>query len=269
MHRFMVRIAAIALNFGIFLPVLTANAAPLPADPLKSPVWDGLGALLFEGAPVRFDPRVKIDFPEIAENQRSFPVAVDARALTGVRRIILFADLNPIQQAIDFTPQAAAPFIATRIKLDQRTPVRAAVLLSDGSWHVNGRWIDAAGGGCSAPPLSRVNGDWAAHLGEVRGLAVRGAAGTRVRLAFRHPMDTGMVGNIAAYTINRLTLTGPKGEAFGTLSIEGSVAEDPSFSLLIPPAVTDTLHFAARDTNGRDYRGLVPIRAENTAVAAR
>jgi sulfur-oxidizing protein SoxY len=243
--------------------------SPLPADPLDSPVWDGLGALYFEGAPVRFDPALKIDFPEIAENQRSFPVAIDARGMAGVKRIILFADLNPIQLAIDFAPQSAAPFIATRIKLDQRTPVRAAVQLADGSWRVNGRWIDAAGGGCSTPPIGRIKGDWAQHLGEVRGLAVREAGMTRVRLAFRHPMDTGLVGNIAPYNIDRLTLTGPAGEPLGTLAIAGSVAEDPSFSLLVDTAAGGALRFAAHDSNGRDYRGTVKVTDEATALAAR
>jgi sulfur-oxidizing protein SoxY len=259
---------SIALLFACLASPAVAGS-PLPADPLSSPVWEGLGALYFEGAPVQFDPRLKIDFPEIAENQRSFPVSIDARDIVGVKRIILFADLNPIQLALDFTPQTAAPFIATRIKLDQKTPVRAAVQLADGSWRVNGRWIDAAGGGCSAPPIGRVKGDWAQHLGEVRGIAVRDAGLTRVRLAFRHPMDTGMVGNIAAYNINKLIVTGAKGEPFGTLSIEGSVAEDPSFSLLVDAKAGDALTFTALDTNGRDYRGVVTVRDEATALAAR
>ena len=61
------------------------------------------------------DPRVKVDFPKIAENQRSFPVQVDARGIPDVMRIVIFADMNPIQQSIDFTLANAEPFIATRI----------------------------------------------------------------------------------------------------------------------------------------------------------
>ncbi len=242
---------------------------PLPVDPLNSPVWEGLAALYFGDSPVIFDSRLSVVFPSIAENQREFPVAVDARAIPDVKRIILFADLNPIQLALDFRPQGALPFIATRIKLDQRTPVRAAVQLADGSWRVNGRWIDAAGGGCSAPPISRVKGDWAQHLGEVRGRAVSDRGVTRVRLAFRHPMDTGLVSNIAAYNIDRLSLTDANGRALGSMSINGSVAEDPGFAFLVPSAGITAISFDAGDSNGRDYRGSVQVISAATALAAR
>ena len=57
--------------------------------------------------------------------------------------------------------------------------------------------------------------------------------------------------------------------AFGTLSIEGSVAENPSFSLLVDAKAGDALTFTALDTNGRDYRGVVTVRDEATALAAR
>uniref|UniRef100_UPI000363293C thiosulfate oxidation carrier protein SoxY n=1 Tax=Rhizorhabdus wittichii TaxID=160791 RepID=UPI000363293C len=113
---------------------LPASARAYPADPLGSPMWQAHARTLFGDDPVRFDPRVRVAFPAIAENQRVFPVAVDARGIAGVVRIILFADLNPIPVAIDYRPQAAEPYLATRIKLDQRTPVRAAVQLADGQW---------------------------------------------------------------------------------------------------------------------------------------
>ena len=69
---------SIALLFACLARPAVAGS-PLPADPLYSPVLEGLGALYFEGAPVQFDPHLKIDFPEIAENQRSLPVSIDAR----------------------------------------------------------------------------------------------------------------------------------------------------------------------------------------------
>jgi hypothetical protein len=63
--------------------------------------------------------------------------------------MVILADLNPIPLAVDYRPGAGLP-IATRIKLDQRTPVRGAVQMLDGNWLVSGGWIDAAGG--DAPP---------------------------------------------------------------------------------------------------------------------
>lgn len=243
---------------------LPASARAYPADPLGSPMWQAHARTLFGDDPVRFDPRVRVAFPAIAENQRVFPVAVDARGIAGVVRIVLFADLNPIPVAIDYRPQAAEPYLATRIKLDQRTPVRAAVQLADGQWLVSGRWIDAAGGGCSAPPVSRVKGDWARHLGEMRGEAwPTGPAASRLRVTFRHPMDTGLVDNIPTYHLEALTVKGGGGRVLGSMEIWASVAEDPAITLLPRAGAGEPLRIEARDTNGRDYRASVTVAKQS------
>lgn len=256
-----------ALFLVAWLAAAGAQAAP-PADPLGSPNWGGLARTFFGDAPVRFDDRVRIVFPGIAEDQHEFPVEVDARAILGVKRVLIFADLNPIPLAIDFTPVKAAPFIATRIKLDQRTPVRGAVQLADGSWLVSGGWIDAAGGGCSAPPVSRVKGDWAQHLGEVRGVAEAGPDGVRVHMVFRHPMDTGFVANIATYNLDTVALKGPGGADYGEVSLEASVGEDPALTLIVPAKAGDAIGMTGRDTNGIDYAGtLVAAAAPSRPVA--
>lgn len=249
------------LMFAMMLAT-PATAEPLPVDPLKSPMWAFVADQVFgAGARVRFDPRVKVDFPSIAENQRVFPVQVDARAIPDVRRIVILVDLNPIQLPIDYRPADADAFVATRIKLDQRTPVRGAVQLADGSWLVSGGWIDAAGGGCSAPPASRVKGDWAARLGEVRGRLWRTAGAARARLAFRHPMDTGFVNNISSYYIDEVTLTGGDGRRLGELRMQAAVAEDPVLTLLPHVRPGEEVAFAARDTNGIEYRGTLTEHA--------
>jgi sulfur-oxidizing protein SoxY len=253
-----------SLSAALLLTLLTAPAtsadAGYPHDPLGSPMWTAHAQTLFGSDPVRFDSRVKVDFPPIAENQRAFPVSIDARAIPGVKRMILFADLNPIPVAIDYRPDGALAYISTRIKLDQRTPVRGAVQLADGQWLVSGGWIDAAGGGCSAPPVSRVRGDWAEHLGEIRGEAWPLPNGdSRLRLSFRHPMDTGLVANIATYHLETLAVKDAAGKSLGEMEIWASVAEDPAITLMLHAAAGDTLRVEARDTNGRDYRAQVAV----------
>jgi len=250
--------------FKALLPLTALIAAPaiaetaLPADPLGSPMWEYHGARLFGADRVVFDSRVKVSLPIIAENQQVVPVTVDARALKGVQRILLFADLNPIPVAIDYRPGEAAPFVATRIKLDQRTPVRGAVQTADGTWHVSGGWIDAAGGGCSAPPISRVRGDWADHLGEMRGGAWQAGDAMRIRVSFRHPMDTGLVENIPAYNIETLKINDMSGKQLAAMTIYGSVAEDPAFTLEIAGAGRPVM-VAARDTAGLEFSGKIAV----------
>ncbi|MFL0672175.1 MAG: quinoprotein dehydrogenase-associated SoxYZ-like carrier [Erythrobacter sp.] len=235
-------------------PAAALGAAP-GSDPLGSPMWDYHAARVFADAPIVFDDRVTVVVPMLAENQHVVPVTVDARGLADVRRIVIFADLNPIPVAVEYTPLAAQAFIATRIKLDQRTPVRAAVLTGDGVWHVAGEWVDAAGGGCSAPPLSRVRGDWADHLGEMRGGAWDDGKTTRLRVAFRHPMDTGLVENIPVYNIEQLTISDEAGTPLAQMVIHASVSEDPSFTFKFAPALGSDLKVAARDSGGLEFTG--------------
>lgn len=263
------RLRPIILPFAA-LVATPALADALPADPLGSPMWDYHADKLFGGDRVVFDDRVKVIVPVIAEDQHVVPVTVDARALQAdggaVARILILADLNPIPVAIDYRPTAAVPFVATRIKLDQRTPVRAAVQLTDGTWHVAGGWIDAAGGGCSAPPVSRVRGDWADHLGEMHGASWRQGPVSRLRFGFRHPMDTGLVENIPPYNIDTVTVRDAGGKVLGEMTVFGSVAEDPAFTLETevgegPVTVT------ARDSSGLEFAGT--LRPASIAHLAR
>ncbi|WP_298091141.1 quinoprotein dehydrogenase-associated SoxYZ-like carrier [uncultured Sphingomonas sp.] len=240
----------------------TPATAALPKDPLASPMWAFVGNQVFgANAVVRFDPRVKVSFPTIAENQRVFPVQVDARGIPNVVRMVIMVDLNPIQLPLDYQLEDADAFVATRIKLDQRTPVRGAVQLKDGSWLVSGGWIDAAGGGCSAPPVSRVKGDWSQHLGEVRGGLWQRDGTARLSLAFRHPMDTGLVDNIAAYYLDELAVTSSTGRPLGKLKFQAALAEDPVIALQPHLREGEGVRFDGRDTNGIEFRGRVePIR---------
>lgn len=258
----------------LFVPALAALAstgaeATLPKDPLGSPMWEFVADQVFGANPVvRFDHRVKVTFPDIAENQRVFPVQVDARGIPDVVRIVILVDLNPIQLPLDFRPIDADAFVATRIKLDQRTPVRGAAQLKDGSWLVSGGWIDAAGGGCSAPPVSRVKGDWAQHLGEVKGgLWPREGGSARLRLAFRHPMDTGLVNNIAAYYLDELAVTSTSGRPLGTFKFQAAMAEDPVITLQPHLSPGEGIRFDGRDTNGIEYRGSVAPDPSGAMVA--
>lgn len=264
------------MRFAAIIAVIMAftgsvQATPYPADPLESPMWTFHAKKLFGDAPVRFDDRVKLSMPMVAENQRAFPVTLDARDIPGVKRMVIFADLNPIPIAVDYSPTAAAAYIGTRIKLDQRTPVRGAVQLENGQWLVSGGWIDAAGGGCSAPPVSRVKGDWSEHLGEIRGRAwTEPAGGSRLRLSVRHPMDTGLVENIAIYHIDSIVIKDDSGVMVGTIGVQASVSEDPAFTVMPYAKSGESLIVESRDTNGRGTLATMMVEpAPTRSIASR
>ncbi|HYH40224.1 MAG TPA: quinoprotein dehydrogenase-associated SoxYZ-like carrier [Azospirillum sp.] len=245
---------------GLML-VLAAVPAAAQDDPFGSPMWEVLRGEYFGTAPVVFDGRVAVTAPASAENVFAVPVAVDARALEGVREIVLLADLNPFPLVLRYRPDAAAPFVATRFKVQQATAVRGAALTADGVWHVGGVMVDAAGGGCAAPAQSYAEKDWAEHVGEVQARAwPPGPAGTaRVRLRIRHPQDTGLVAGIPAYFIEELTLTGDDGRVLGRLQTGEPVAENPVFTLELRPGAARSMRVRGRDNQAGEIDATIPL----------
>lgn len=254
------RISLAAFGIAVFLAAAGARAE-LPADPLASPMWKEMAAKEFAGGRVAFDPRVKVSVPHIVENQAQVPVTVDARGVEGITKLVVFADLNPIQHVLTLHPQGAAPYIAFRMKVEQSTPVRAAALTQDGVWHVGGIMLDAAGGGCTAAALARNDADWTETLGQAQGKTWREVDGTvRARFRVRHPMDTGLAkNNTPAYFIENVEVRGSENEPLARLEMFEPVAEDPTLTLRLRLPPSDTaVEIEGRDNNGGTYKMSLP-----------
>ncbi len=258
---------ALAALLLLLLPPGAARAAdPVdsPPDPLGSVMWDALREQYLGTAPVRFDDRVKVLAPADAEDTRAVPIAVDASALADVVEVIAIADLNPFPLVLRYHPKGAAATIATRIKIQQATAVHGAARTADGVWHVSGVLVDAAGGGCSAPPASYATKDWADHVGEVQGRVwpARADGTARLRLRIRHPNDTGLVPGIPAYFIETLSVRadGAAGPELARIDSLEPVSEDPVFSLdLRPPPGTRVLTLTGRDNQGGEIKATIPV----------
>lgn len=266
---------AAVLACGLWLaatPAWAASSAPpdIPKDPLGSVMWDTLYPVVFGSAPVVADERVKVLAPADVENALAMPVAVDATALEGVEEIVIVADLNPFPVVLRYEPLKARPFIATRIKIQQATAVRAAARTRDGVWHMGGRLVDAAGGGCAAPPVSYAASDWADHVGKVQARVwpadATGAA--RVKLRVRHPQDTGLMAGVPAFYIDALTLSDADGTPLARLSPLEPVSEDPVFTLVLDtPAPGSVLTLTGRDNNGGEIAAALPVPVETAGAA--
>lgn len=230
-------------------------------DPLRSVMWPDLSRRYFGDARVEFDERVKVVVPGTAENQAQVPITADARVLGPVEKLIVFADLNPIPFVLALYPDAAAAYVSVRIKVEQATPVRSAALTADGVWHVGGTFLDAAGGGCSAPTMARQDADWSQTLGQARGRLWREADGTtRARFRIRHPMDTGLAkDNAPAYYIERIEMRSASGQSLARLELSEPVSEDPTLTLIARLANGERgVDVEGRDNNGAIYRSHLP-----------
>ena len=223
-------------------------------DPVTSVMWDYHHARLLDGAPFVFDEQVRVLLPPFAEDARQVPILVDASAYRGqVVRILAWAELNPIAQIFDFAPGTELlPRLAIRIRIEQATPIRAAVLTRDGVWHVGSSYIDAAGGGCTAPSVVRAEAGWEERLGQVLGKRFALADSNRLRVQIAHPMDNGLVGGIPEFYLNQAELRDGNGKVLATLELFPSVSENPTLGLEVQGEGETELWL--RDNNGNEFK---------------
>jgi quinoprotein dehydrogenase-associated SoxYZ-like carrier len=228
--KFPLSVAAIAL--AALMSPSDAAALQENGDPLASARWADMEKTFLGGAPVLFDPRVKVVAPSMAENPMQVPVTVDATALPNVQEVLVFADFNPIVQMLRFYPDQAPAFLGFRVKLQQSTPVRAAVRTADGVWHVGGSWVNTVGGGCTAPSAAAGSKEWQQRLNEVSGRQwSEGPNAGRVRLRIVHPMDTGLVAGTPAFYLEEITLSDAAGKRLMRVQTYEPVSENPVFTL--------------------------------------
>lgn len=255
---------------SLLMSVALVNASP-PDDPLASPMWKDMVQRLLGDGTVVFDDRIKVVVPSVVEDQAQVPVTADARALANVEKLLVFADLNPIQHILTLKPDKADAYVSFRMKVEQGTPIRAAALTSDGVWHVGGVYLDAAGGGCSAPAAAREKPNWHLSLGETHGQMWRTIDGTtRARFKIRHPMDTGLTRDgIPAYYMERIALSDDAGDRLATLEMFEPVSEDPTLTVHVRLADrAAAIHLEGRDTGGQIYKSRIEGSERRSEAAA-
>ncbi|MEO0423311.1 MAG: quinoprotein dehydrogenase-associated SoxYZ-like carrier [Pseudomonadota bacterium] len=248
-------LAGLLLSAGA-LALADATHQSTPVDPLGSPMWNTMHDRVLDGLPYVFDERVEVLAPPAAENPANVPVMVRVDGLPNVQRMVVFTDLNPIQKVLEYIPERLSASIGLRLKLEQASPVRAAVLTDEGIWHVGGMWVDAAGGGCTAPSNGRAQGNWAETLGQI---SYRTWADEdrlrRLRVRVMHPMDTGLAPGIPAFYIERLELHDEEGELLGRLLTYEPISENPFFTLDFGQGqeAVKAVRLSGRDINGNRF----------------
>jgi len=231
------------------------HALEVPEDPFESVMWKLMVERHFPSGEVVFDPRVKVSAPHSAENQFHVPITVDATELENVEEIVAVADLNPIPHILTVRPKKALSFVGFRVKLQQATPIHVGVRTSDGIWHMGGAYIDAAGGGCTAPAMAHGENNWMRSLGKTRASTRRESPlSARMTIRMRHPMDTGLAAGIPAFFMNNITVRDEAGEPVAELDLYEPVSENPTITIKPKVGQTEeTLQVQARDTEGNEF----------------
>ncbi|WP_426139741.1 quinoprotein dehydrogenase-associated SoxYZ-like carrier [Pseudomonas sp. DWP3-1-2] len=249
------RITAVLLSL---VPILTLAAPDPGKDPVVSVMWAFYQQKLLKDAPYVFDEKIILRAPPFAEDARQVPIEIDARAYQGqVVRILAWAELNPLPQIVDFQPgEQVLPWLSIRIRVEQATPLRAAVLTRDGVWHIGSTTIQAAGGGCTAPSVVRTQAGWEEHIGEVLGGRYPRQDFNRLRVQISHPMDNGMVSGIPEFYLNHAELRDAGDQVIARLELFPAVSENPMLGFDVVGSGTTRL--LLRDTSGNEFSAAVP-----------
>lgn len=152
-RRQALRTAARALGFfaaaGVLLPIeLRAQLAEWERQAFAARDLEGaLRAMEATGASFEATAAIALDVPDVVENGALVPVSLRC-TLLGVARIALLVERNPGPLAAVFhlTP-GTEPFISTRLKLMESSPVHALVQ-AEGGLFLAQRAVRVIQGGC-------------------------------------------------------------------------------------------------------------------------
>lgn len=148
------RAACFVLAMGCFLiwsvlPALADDDGPWPD--IRTHLFDD--RLIDDGAGI-----IRLDAPERAEDAAVVPIKVTAEFPQSddryIEKIHLLIDKNPapIAGVFHLTPDSGVATIATRVRVNEYTHVRAVAEMNDGALYMATRFVKASGG-CSAPAL--------------------------------------------------------------------------------------------------------------------
>jgi len=255
---------------GAVVGGLTVTPAISEDDP-----WPGLHQDVFRNRPIaEEDGLVTLEAPIRAEDAALVPLTVRVSAGEGARpqALTLLIDRNPapVVATFSFGEGVGEIVLATRVRVDAYSNVRAVVETQAGSLHMATKYVKASGG-CSAPALK--DSELAdAELGKMRLRqfpAAPAATSREAQLMIRHPNHSGLQMNqLTGYYIPAKFITDlevRRGAAL-VFRMEGgiSLSADPNIRFSFRPAnADDVLTAVAKDTDGRVLRGSWPVKTGN------
>ncbi|MGI8739514.1 MAG: quinoprotein dehydrogenase-associated SoxYZ-like carrier [Gammaproteobacteria bacterium] len=265
-------IASLALLSVMSAGLLAGVAHGAPAA--ENDVWASLKQTHFGDRPIaRSSGVIGLDAPVRAEDAAIVPITIkDLLPADGKRRIDkmwLVIDNNPVPMSaiFDFTPLAGRADIATRVRVDAYTTMRAIARTDDGKLYMATRFVKASGG-CSAP-ASKDPDAAQASLGEMR-LKMGGPPASLgeirdVQLMLRHPNHTGLQMNqltrlyVPAHFVRKISVA-YAGDPVLDMDTTFSLSEDPSLRFSFKPRAPGEL--SVRVVDNRQMRFAESLQIE-------
>lgn len=252
-------LVAAILVMGALCPPSFANDGP----------WDGIRKDAFGDREIIVNEgMISLEAPVRAEDAAVVPISVriPAQYASQAKAVTLIIDKNPAPVAAAFTFGPAAGegdrTIATRVRIDMYSNVRAILETTDGKLYMTSRYVKASGG-CSAP--AQKDADAAlAELGQLRvkTFSLEGAVSSmrEAQVMIRHPNYTGMQMNQITrdYTPAKFveTIEVRRGKDLVFVMTGGiSLSENPNIRFSYAASPDEPLEVTAKDTDGGLFTG--------------
>ncbi|MCB1754046.1 MAG: quinoprotein dehydrogenase-associated SoxYZ-like carrier [Gammaproteobacteria bacterium] len=243
-------------------------------------LWQGLALGFFgEREIIESDKQrvIRIEAPARAENDALVPVQIHTELPEGfsaaIQNIYLTVDINPSPMAAKFTvsPTRNPEYIATRVRVNGYTYIRAIAEMTDGTLYMDKQWVKSRGAGCSAPPGT--NQEQAkASLGNMRfkfsqALESSQNQSKAVQLMISHPNNTGMQRDQLSTMLIPQSYVKEVEVSFNDerlLKAETSftISENPSFRFKFAPDESGELVARMRDTDDKEFYLYQTIKAD-------
>jgi sulfur-oxidizing protein SoxY len=255
---------AVALLLAVSFGAVADDGSPTVANP---GAWNDIRKDAFGQREILDGTgKIAIEAPKRAEDAAVVPITVRMPAAFAgdVKALTLIVDQNPSPLVASFKYGEAGGvgerLLATRIRIDQYSDVRAIAETSDGKLYMTAVFVKASGG-CSAPAST----DPEQAMKDMGKMRIKTAAGTEnsaqlAQVMLKHPNISGMAMDQITHAypparfIDKLSVTTGGKLVF---SMEGgiSLSEDPNFRFTYKGNPADQMDVKAEDSDGTQFSG--------------
>jgi len=246
---------------------LVATAPATRAEGEDETAWNTvLKQKLFADRPIVEDRTVAITVHYRAEDPALVPLTIASQFPQTpekyIRNITVVIDNNPVpfSASFDFFPESGKADIATRMRFNAYTHVRAIAETNDGKLHMAKAFVKASGG-CSAPIGADIEAA-KARMGKMKfkfdGDKVTLGQPNPVQLLVSHPNITGMqmdqISRIIqpAHYVNEVKVSF-EGKPILIAKTDIAISADPNFRFYFTPDKAGELKAEIKDNLGNQY----------------
>ena len=273
--------------------MLTANlnaAESVELTESEVPEWRTIKTLMFGDRPIRTGKESAITLsinPDI-DDASTVPIRIDGLLTPKnkhyIKTLHLIVDQNPIPTAAVFelSPTDGNLHLATRLRIEKFTFVRAVAETSDGQLHMDYKWV-AVKGGCSAPSGKNAGSD--PLLGKMKVTfnkyrnSYKNENGEKVfripleqpnvvKVQVRHPNESALAADLDAAVapnfIQELTV-GFADENVLSAQVNFSISDNPAFTFSFSPKREGDLSLTVKDTHENTFTQSISVVKANKA----